>query len=105
MRAKLHVSLLTLTLAASLLLGCADRSWQADADSDLRERAAAIHRESIVFDGHNDVSSFWIVYDDFDLATDGHEEGDRSPWLHWMMPWHSAAVVTGIFRIFCSGGK
>ena len=87
MRGKLHVSLLTLTLAASLFLGCADRSWQADADSDLRERAAAIHRESIVFDGHNDVSSFWIVDDGFDLATDGHEEGDRSPWLHWMMPW------------------
>ncbi len=85
MRAKLHVGLLA--LAASSLLSCEDRDWQADADSDLRERAAAIHQESIVFDGHNDVFSFWIVDDGFDLAMDGHEEADRSPWLHWMVPW------------------
>ncbi len=96
MRAKLHVSLLA--LAASSLLGCEDRSWQADADSDLRERAAAIHRESIVLDGHNDVASFWIVDDGFDLAMDGHEERDRSPWLHWMVPWLPGAPTGSRIR-------
>ncbi len=85
MSAKLSVSLLA--LASSSLVGCTDRSWQGDADADLRERGAAIHRESIVFDGHNDVASFWIVDEGFDLAMDGDEDEDQSPWLHWMVPW------------------
>jgi membrane dipeptidase len=85
MHITLHVSLLA--LVPVLLLGCEDRSWRADVGTDLRERAAAIHRESIVLDGHNDVTSFWIVDHGFDLAMDGDEGGDRSPWLHWMVPW------------------
>ncbi len=85
MSAKLYVSFLA--LAASSFVGCADRSWQVDADADLRERAEAIHRESIVLDSHNDVASFWIVDDGFDLAMDGAEDEDRSPWLHWMVSW------------------
>ncbi len=85
MSARLCVSLLA--LAASSCVGCTDRSWQADADAGLRERAAAIHRESIVLDGHNDVASFWIVDDGFDLAMDGDGDEDRSPWIHWIVPW------------------
>ena len=85
MHMTLHASLLA--LVPVLLLGCEDRSWRADVGTDLRERAAAIHRESIVLDGHNDVTSFWIVDHGFDLAMDGDEGGDRSPWLHWMVPW------------------
>ena len=85
MFAKLSVRLLA--LASSSLIGCADRSWQGDTDADLRERAAAIHRESIVFDGHNDVASFWIVDEGFDLAMDGDEDEDQSAWLHWTVPW------------------
>ncbi|MEE8558357.1 MAG: hypothetical protein V3T14_10785, partial [Myxococcota bacterium] len=85
MSAKHCVSLLA--LAASWFVGCGDRSWKPDADADLRERAAAIHGESIVLDGHNDVASFWIVDDGFDLAMDGDEDEDRSPWLNWMVPW------------------
>ncbi len=85
MRVKFGVS--RLVLAAGLLLGCEDRSWRPGVGSDLRERAAAIHQESIVLDGHNDVASFWIVDAGFDLAMDGQEGGDRSPWLHWMVPW------------------
>jgi membrane dipeptidase len=85
MMANLHVGLLA--LVASSLAGCGDRSWSVEVDDDLRERAAALHRESTVLDGHNDVTSFWIVDDGFDLAMDGDEEGDRSPWLHWMAPW------------------
>ncbi|MCZ6463714.1 MAG: hypothetical protein O7A09_05210, partial [Proteobacteria bacterium] len=81
----LQVGLFALT--ASLLVGCADRRWQLDANADLREQAAAIHRESIVLDGHNDVASFWIVDHGFDLAMDGDGDGTRSPWVHWMIPW------------------
>jgi membrane dipeptidase len=81
---RLHAYVLALAVSA---LGCDDRSWRVDADAELLERAAALHRESLVIDGHNDVASFWVVDAGFDLAMDGNEEGDRSPWLHWMAPW------------------
>ena len=53
MIAKLAIGLLALT--APSFTGCGDRGWQGDADADLRERAAAIHRESIVIDGHKNM--------------------------------------------------
>ncbi len=70
-----------------VFVGCEDRRWQVDADADLRERAEIIHRESVVLDSHNDVASFWIVDNGFDLAMDGDGDGTRSPWVHWMIPW------------------
>jgi membrane dipeptidase len=80
-----------LALASILFAGCADRGWKTDVGADLRERAATIHRESIVLDSHNDVASFWIVDDGFDLAMDGDGDNDRTPWIHWMVPWLPAA--------------
>ncbi len=55
----------------------------------LIERAAAIHRNAIVIDGHNDVAT-WIVDFDFDLGMDGWEPEDRSGLLYLVargLPW------------------
>ncbi|MFP6639758.1 MAG: hypothetical protein VCC04_05905, partial [Myxococcota bacterium] len=87
-----------LVLGANSLLGCEDRSWTVDADADLRNRAAAIHRESIVLDSHNDIASFWIVDQGFDLELDGNGDDDRSPWLHWMVPWLPGAPTSHEIR-------
>ncbi len=70
-----------------VFLACSQRSWQVDVPDELRARAAAIHRDSIVLDGHNDIASFWIVDYGFDLGTNGDEPEDRSPWPHWIFPW------------------
>ncbi len=78
---------------ASLSLGCGEREWQAASDTELGRRAAEIHQESIVVDGHNDLTSFWIVDRGFDLAMDGDEDRDRSAWLHWMLPWLPGAPM------------
>ncbi len=96
MASKLFVSLLV--LGANSLIGCEDRSWAVDADADLRKRAAAIHRESIVLDSHNDIASFWIVDHGFDLELDGNGDEDRSPWLHWMVPWLPGAPTSHEIR-------
>ena len=96
MSSKLFVSLLV--LGAHSLIGCEDRSWAVVADADLRKRAAAIHRESIVLDSHNDIASFWIVDQGFDLELDGNEDEDRSPWLHWMVPWLPGAPASHEIR-------
>ena len=77
----------SLAFVTTLLLGCAERSWRPDADAALRELAAALHRDAIVVDTHNDVSSFWIVDAGFDLAMDGDGRDDRTPWIHWILPW------------------
>jgi membrane dipeptidase len=79
--------IVTLVVVAALSMGCEDRSWQPQANADLRKRAAAIHEQSIVVDSHNDLTSFWLVDYGFELAMDGDENQDRSAWLHWMLPW------------------
>ena len=71
----------------ALLVGCNERGGQGEVSEDLRSRAAALHRESLVLDGHNDIASFWMIDDGFDLGMDGDEPGDRSPWVHWIFPW------------------
>jgi membrane dipeptidase len=52
----------------------------------LEERVAAIHRDAIVVDGHNDVA-MWIMDFGFDLGMDGWEPNDRWGWMHLAMPW------------------
>ena len=49
----------------------------------LRERAEALHRAAIVFDGHNDVPT-WLRDLGFDLGMDGADPHCRSPWLWWL---------------------
>ena len=55
-------------------------------EKSLEERAATIHRDAIVIDGHNDVA-IWIMDFGFDLAMDGWEPEDRWAWLHLAAPW------------------
>ena len=52
----------------------------------LARRAAALHRDAIVIDGHNDVA-MWILDFGFDLGMDGWEKKDRSAWLYLVAPW------------------
>lgn len=52
----------------------------------VEERAAAIHRDAIVIDGHNDVA-IWTTEFGFDLGMDGWEPDDDWGWLHLAMPW------------------
>jgi membrane dipeptidase len=56
------------------------------ADESLQKRAAEIHRDAIVIDGHNDVA-IWIMDSGFDLGMNGWEPEDRSGWLHVLVPW------------------
>jgi len=50
---------------------------------DLRARAAHLHREAIVADGHNDVTTFILDYG-FDLGMDGAGAGKRDATLYWV---------------------
>jgi len=50
------------------------------------ERAAALHREAMVVDGHNDVTS-WILDYGFDLGMDGSDPRKRSAMLYWVLGW------------------
>lgn len=56
------------------------------ADPVPAERAAALHREAIVVDGHNDVTS-WILDYGFDLGMDGADPGKRDARLQWVLGW------------------
>jgi membrane dipeptidase len=73
-----------LALCVALLLAASAAT--AEAESALERRAAELHREAIVVDGHNDVAS-WIVDFGFDLGLDGWEPGDRWGWLHLLAAW------------------
>jgi membrane dipeptidase len=66
-------------MAAAALLLCVP----AHANDALRERGLRVHREAIVFDGHNDVTT-WIRDLGFDLGMDGANPHCRSPWLWWL---------------------
>jgi membrane dipeptidase len=70
-------------MCAGLLLAAPPAT---SASPALDERAAALHRDAIVVDGHNDVTTA-IVDFGFDLGLDGWEPGDRWGWLHLLAPW------------------
>jgi membrane dipeptidase len=79
-------------------------------DDGLRERADRLHREAIVVDGHNDITSFVLDYG-FDLGMDGTGPGKRDataywiPWLRWLAP-HSVDELrtdTDIRRLRAGG--
>lgn len=55
-------------------------------DDALLARATALHEEAILLDGHNDIPT-WIQRYGFDLAMDGAESGDRSPFLYYLADW------------------
>ncbi len=67
---------------AGLLAPAAASAGEQTAAAD----AAAVHRDAIVIDGHNDVMS-WILDFGFDLGLDGWEPDDRWGWAHLLAPW------------------
>jgi membrane dipeptidase len=52
-------------------------------ESDMRERAEQIHRDAVVVDGHNDITSLILDYQ-FDLGMDGSGPGKRDATLYWI---------------------
>jgi len=76
----------SLLLLAFLLTSSVGIAMAADEEQSLEERAATIHRDAIVIDGHNDVA-IWIMDFGFDLAMDGWEPQDRWAWFHLAIPW------------------
>jgi membrane dipeptidase len=52
-------------------------------NSDLRERAERVHRDAVVVDGHNDITSLILDYQ-FDLAMDGSDPDKRDATLYWI---------------------
>jgi membrane dipeptidase len=58
----------------------------ARAEPDVGGRAAALHSEAIVVDGHNDVTS-WILDYGFDLGMDGGDPDKRDARLQWVLGW------------------
>jgi membrane dipeptidase len=69
-------------LVASILLS-APASGAFDTERDLRERAARLHRDAVVVDGHNDVTTFILDYG-FDLGMDGGGAAKRDATLYWL---------------------
>jgi membrane dipeptidase len=69
-----------------VLLGCGPAAAPPSAPPDpaLAARAAALHREALVVDGHNDVPS-WILDYGFDLAMDGADPSLRPAWHYWLL--------------------
>lgn len=55
----------------------------ANDESDLRERAERVHRDAVVVDGHNDITSLILDYQ-FDLGMDGSDPGKRDATLYWI---------------------
>jgi len=72
--------------AVPLLLGAlAVATAPAHAD-ETRDRALALHHDSIVIDGHNDVPTVILDFG-FDLGMDGAEDSDRGYWTYFFAPW------------------
>jgi len=93
---------------------CALLAAAATAASDeagLRERAERLHRDAVVVDGHNDVTTFLLDYQ-FDLAMDGSgpEKRDATwywfPAIRWLLPRLDAANMrtdTDLARLRAGG--
>jgi len=72
---------------ALVLLGCGPAAPPPDPpDPALAARAAALHRDALLMDGHNDVPS-WILDYGFDLAMDGADPRKRPASLYWFLGW------------------
>ena len=70
-----------------LAVGVALSQESEPAESSLRARAAALHRDALVVDAHNDVTTFLLDYD-FDLGMDGSGTEKRDATLYWVRALH-----------------
>jgi len=71
------------SIFAALFLAAAAR---AEDEAALRIRAERLHREAIVVDGHNDVTTWMLDYG-FDLGMDGADPAKRPAKLYWVLGW------------------
>ena len=71
------------SIFAALFLAASAR---AEDEVALRNRAERLHREAIVVDGHNDVTTWMLDYG-FDLGMDGADPAKRSVKLYWVLGW------------------
>jgi len=71
------------------MIGCGRPAATPDAADDpaLAERAARLHEDALVVDGHNDVTTFVLDYG-FDLAMDGSGPEKRDATLYWIRSLH-----------------
>src|SRR5580765_7808269 len=102
---KTTISGLLITIFLSMPLGQAlAQTMPKDADPKLWARALAIHKRSIIVDGHNDIPSP-MVDDDFDLATNsvGKFHGEGTPY-HTDLARFKASGITGEFFSIYVGG-
>lgn len=70
------------TALAAFLLLCPTAA-PAESEAELRERAARIHHDAILVDGHNDVPTFILDYG-YDLGMDGSDPAKRDATLYWI---------------------
>jgi membrane dipeptidase len=76
------IALLTFAVATLVAVPAA----QAEDESALRARAERLHRDAIVVDGHNDVTTWMLDYG-FDLGMDGADPAKRPAKLYWVVGW------------------
>ncbi len=77
------VSFRVLPVAGLALVSTLGAAVQAADPEPLQDQAERIHREAIVVDGHNDVTTFILDYG-FDLGMDGADPGKRDATLYWV---------------------
>jgi membrane dipeptidase len=82
-RCHARVRALVVGGGAALCAMLAAMTTYARDESDLRDRAERIHRDAIVVDGHNDITTFILDYQ-FDLGMDGSGPGKQDATLYWV---------------------
>lgn len=80
---QILLALVALSIIFRVIIGLSLKKDPVDPTPDeeaLRARALKLHHDALVFDGHNDVST-WILDFGFELGMRGDEPDDRSPFL------------------------
>src|SRR3954447_3466006 len=96
---------LTLSMLFALNVCTLAQTMPKNADPKLWARALAIHKRSIIVDGHNDIPSP-MVDEDFDLATNSvgkFHKGSGDP-FHTDLARFKASGITGEFFSIYVGG-
>ncbi len=88
------------TVVAIAILWAAPGVPSAGDAPDLATRAQRLHKQAIVVDGHNDVTTFILDFG-FDLGMDGAGPGKKDPTLYWFpsIRWLLPSVDAGDLRM------